>query len=181
MLVENVRSVSLDEALFAAEGYRSILGLTKHVAAWSAVYHSYAFEAEPRHWNDTDWPRGLRHRIEPTEDYFQKIVEWFERSYERWLASLADADDLDADHPVHWGGALPLRDILVMVAAHWTYHAGEINAILAMRRGEAWEYGEEVEENHISTIGHGVRPAWMTDEEAAPFERLHAPSRDATG
>jgi hypothetical protein len=58
-----------------------------------------------------------------------------------------------------------------MVASHWTYHAGEINAILAIRRGEAWEYGEEVEENYISTVGHGVRPGWMTDEEAARFER----------
>jgi hypothetical protein len=58
-----------------------------------------------------------------------------------------------------------------MVAGHLEYHAGEINAILAIVRGEAWEYGEEVEENHISTAGHGVRPAWMTDEEAAAFER----------
>ena len=42
--------------------------------------------------------------------------------------------------------------------------------ILAIRRGEAWEFGEEVEENHIATAGHGVRPAWMSDEEAAGYE-----------
>ena len=60
-----------------------------------------------------------------------------------------------------------------MVAAHWTYHAGEINAILAAKRGEAWEYGEEVEENHISTAGHGVRPPWWSDERAAAHEREH--------
>jgi hypothetical protein len=179
--VENVGDVSLDEALFAAGGYRSILGQTKHVAAWSAVYHSYAFEPEPRHWNETNWPRGLRDRIEARDDYFQEILAWFERSYERWIASIAAIGDLDSPRPVHWGGTLPLRDILVIVAAHWHYHAGEINALLAIRRGEAWEYGEEVEENHISTIGHGVRPDWMTDEEAAPFERLHASRHDVTG
>jgi hypothetical protein len=39
-----------------------------------------------------------------------------------------------------------------------------------MRGGEAWEYGEEVEENHISTLGHRVRPPWITDEEAARHE-----------
>ena len=33
-----------------------------------------------------------------------------------------------------------------------------------------WEYGEEVEENHIATVGHRVRPAWMTDEQAPAFE-----------
>jgi Protein of unknown function (DUF664) len=179
--VDNVRGISLDEALFAAGGYRSILGLMKHVAGWSAVYHSYAFDAEPRHWNETDWPRGLRDLIDPTAEYVQEVVAWFERSFERWIASVDAIGDLDANHPVHWGGALPLREIIVIVAAHWHYHAGEINALLAVRRGEAWEYGEEVEENHISTAGHGVRPDWMSDEEAAPFERLHARSRDGSG
>jgi Protein of unknown function (DUF664) len=179
--VENLHGVSLDDALFAAGGYRSVLGLTKHVAAWSAVYHSYAFESEPRHWDETDWPRGLRDRIEPSDEYFHEILAWFDRSYERWLASIAVSDDLDASRPVHWGGTLPLREIVLIVAGHWYYHAGEINALLAIRRGEAWEYGEEVEENNISTVGHGVRPDWMTDEEAAPFERLHEPRRDAAG
>lgn len=178
--VENVRGISLDEALDAGGGYRSILGLTKHVAGWSAVYHSYAFEPEPRHWDRTDWPRGLRDRIEPTQAYLVEVLAWFEGSYERWLRSVEDAEDLDEPRPVHWGDTMPLTGILVMVASHWAYHAGEINAILAARRGEAWEYGEEVEENHISTAGHGVRPTWMTDEEAAAFERDHRAVRPAT-
>jgi hypothetical protein len=41
--------------------------------------------------------------------------------------------------------------------------------ILAIHRQEAWEHGEEVEENHISTAGHGVRPAWMSDAEAETY------------
>ena len=64
MFVENVQGISLDEALPAAGGYRSILGLAKHTAGWSAVYYSYAFEPEPRHWQQTDWqprapPKGV--------------------------------------------------------------------------------------------------------------------------
>jgi len=51
------------------------------------------------------------------------------------------------------------------------YHAGEINTIPAVHRGEAWEYTEEVEKNHISTVGHRVRPPWMSVEEAARLER----------
>jgi hypothetical protein len=43
--------------------------------------------------------------------------------------------------------------------------------ILANRRREAWEYGEHVEENHISTIGHSVRRPWVTDEQAERAER----------
>jgi hypothetical protein len=171
--VENTQGLSLDEALHAASGYRSILGIAKHVAGWSEVYHSYAFEPEPRHWAETDWPRGLRDRIETTKEYLEEVLAWFEQTYGRWLASLEDTEDLEAPRPVHWGDTAPLVDIVVMVAAHWLYHSGEINAILAIRRAEAWEYGEEVEENHISTIGHGVRPEWMNDSQAAQFEREH--------
>lgn len=173
--LDNTRAITLEEAaLSSAGGYRSILGIAKHVAGWSEVYRSYGFEAEPRHWNQTDWPLGLRDQIEPTKDYLDQKLAWFELTYGRWLASLQDAGDLDVHRPVHWGSTAPLADIVVMVAAHWLYHAGEINAILAIQRGEAWEYGEEVEENHISTLGHGVRPDWMTDEEAAPFEGRHS-------
>lgn len=167
----NLDGVGIAEALQAAGGYRSILGIAKHVAAWSAVYHSYAFESNPRHWDQTDWPRGLRDSIEPTQDYLDEIVAWIEVSAQRWLTSVAGVDDFGAARPVHWGATAPLADVIAIVAAHWTYHAGEINAILAIVRGEAWEYTEEVEENHISTVGHRVRPAWMSDEQAAPFER----------
>jgi hypothetical protein len=169
--VDNVEGITLEEALHAAGGYRSILGIAKHVAGWSAVYHSYAFESEPRHWDRTDWPWGLRDRIEPTKEYLDEIITWHKRTYERWLGSIQEADDLDSAVPVHWGTSVPLGDIVLMVSDHWIYHAGEINAILAIRRAEAWEYGEEVEENHISTVGHGVRPDWMSDEEAAQFEQ----------
>jgi hypothetical protein len=170
--VDNTRTITLQEALRSANGYRSILGIAKHVAGWSAVYHSYAFETEARHWDQTDWPRGLRDRIEPTKEYLDEVLAWFEQTYGRWLASLHHAE-LDTPKLVHWGDTAPLADIVVMVAAHWLYHAGEINAILAIERAEAWEYGEEVEENHISTLGHGVRPDWMTDVEAAQFEQDH--------
>jgi hypothetical protein len=169
VFVDNLQGVSIDEALFAAGGYRSILGIAKHVAAWSAVYYSYAFEPIPRHWDETDWPRGLRDRIEPSQTYLNEIVAWFERTYEQWVDSL-DQDGVLAPRPVHWGGTASLADIVAMVTAHWAYHAGEINALLAIRRGEAWEYGEEVEENHMSTVGHRVRPSWMSDEQAARYE-----------
>ena len=163
---DNVRGLTLEEALDAGGGYRSILGLMKHTAGWSEVYHSFAFDAEPHRWDDAAWPRGLRERIEPSQDYVDEILAWFERGAERWIVSVDGAADLDEPRPVHWGERHPLREIVAMVAGHWQYHAGEINAILAIRRGEAWEVGEQVEENHISTTGHTVRREWITDEDA---------------
>ena len=154
-------SLTIEEALDAAGGYRSIVGIAKHVAGWSAVYRAYAFDDAPRSWEATDWPNGLRDRIEATADYLAAVLAWFERSAAAWLAALDDAPDLDEPRPVHWGATLPLGEIVSTVASHWTYHAGEINEILAIRRGEAWEDGEEVEENHIDTTGHRVRPPWQ--------------------
>ena len=168
--VENVEGVSLEEALDPAGGHRSVLGIIKHEAGWSAV-RSFAFDPEPRHWDEAGWPRGLRDRIDPSRSYLEDVTTWFEETYARWLRSLRDAADVDAPHPVHWGDRLRLADIVVAVSQHWVYHAGEINALLAVHRGEAWEFTEEVEENHISTVGRRVRPPWMSDEEAARSER----------
>ena len=47
---------------------------------------------------------------------------------------------------------MPLFDIILLTANHWSYHAGEINALLSILRGEGWEYTEEVDENHISPV-----------------------------
>jgi len=45
VLKANIASLTLDEALFAAGGYRSILGVLKHLGGWAHVYRSYAFDA----------------------------------------------------------------------------------------------------------------------------------------
>ncbi|HEU4355297.1 MAG TPA: DUF664 domain-containing protein [Actinomycetota bacterium] len=171
MFLDNVAGVSLEEALDASGGYRSILGLVKHTAGWSTVYHSHAFDEAPRSWTEADWPRGLRERIDPSQAYLEELLAWFERSAQLWLGSVEVGVELAEPRPVHWGERWPLRDIVAYVAAHWAYHAGEINMILAIRRAEAWEYGEHVEENHISTLGHSVRMPWTTDEQVEREER----------
>jgi uncharacterized damage-inducible protein DinB len=170
VFVDNVRGLTIDEALDAGGGFRSILGLIKHVAGWSAVYHSYAFDEVPRSWTEIEWPRGLRDTIDPSDAYLAELLTWFETSCGAWLTSTAEAD-LDARRPLHWGETAPLRDVVAIMVAHRAYHAGEINAILAIRRGEGWEWGEEVEENHIPNAGHGVQPQWMSNEEAARRRR----------
>ena len=167
-MARNVEGVTLNEALFVPEGgYRSVLGTLKHAAGWSHVYRSYAFDAHPRHWNEIDWPHGLRDTIVETEEYLQAVIECFNQSHRRWLENLGSTDErqLDELRPVHWGEKVPLYDIVVMIAGHHVYHAGELNQVLSICRGEAWEEGEEVEENNISTIGHRVKPPWLADDQ----------------
>jgi uncharacterized damage-inducible protein DinB len=170
MFLDEVEGVTIEDGLDAAQGRRSVLGLMKHTAAWADIYRSFAFEDPPRGWNETDWPRGLRETIDPAKAYLDEVRAWFERASEDWIAAVDPPLDLGALRPVHWGETWPLRDIVAYLAAHWSYHAGEINMILAIRRAEAWEYGEHVEENHISTLGHSVRRPWITDEDVRRHE-----------
>jgi len=170
VFVDNVQGLSLEEALDAGGGYRSILGLMKHTAGWNAAYLSFAFDEQPRNWDLVEWPRGLRDTIEPTQEYVDEITVWFEQTADRWFAAVEEPADLDTVRPMPVERSAPLREIVAMMAGHWIYHAGEINMILASRRGEAWEYGEEVEENHIDTAGHGIRRPWMSDELVARYE-----------
>jgi uncharacterized damage-inducible protein DinB len=175
-LVANLEAVTLEEALSSAGGYRSVLGILKHTAGWSHVYHSYAFDAQPRHFARQEWPRGLRDTIDASAAYFAEVLAWQQASQSAWYASVRSLPDaaFDEARPVHWGAAMPLFDIVVLVANHWTYHGGEINALLSIQRGEAFELGEEMEENHISTAGHRVRPPWMNDDQFREFEAVVA-------
>ena len=162
----HVSKLSLDEALFVPPGgYRSVLGTLKHAAGWSHVYRSYAFDPHPKHWAQLDWPHGLRDTIIKSEQYLQDMIAWFDDAHRHWLADLAIVGGAQVDElrSLHWGQRAPLYEIVVRIASHHLYHAGELNQLLSIYRGEAWEETEEVEENNVSTIGHRVRPPWMED------------------
>ncbi len=172
MLATHLRSLTLDEALFSAGGYRSILGVLKHTGAWAHVYRSYAFDEDPKHWDATSWPRGMRDTVETTKGYLDEVIAWIDQAMAEWDRDLGAEEDLSEHRPVHWGATSRLSDIVVMHANHIVYHTGELNMLLSISRAEAWEYSEEVEENHISTLGHGVRAVWMSDEHARAHEEL---------
>ena len=166
MMVRNVENVTLQEALFVPPGgYRSVMGTLKHAAGWSHVYRSYAFDPEPQHWKEIGWPRGLRETIVASEDYYMEMVEWFKLAHDKWMMNLENVSgaELDEIRPLHWGDTAPLFEIVAMISRHHVYHAGELNQILSIARGEAWEEGEQVEENNVPTIGHRVRPPWLDE------------------
>jgi hypothetical protein len=172
MLKDNIATLTLDEALFSDGGYRSILGVLKHTGGWAHVYRSYAFDPEPKHWDHTSWPRGLRDTVECSREFLDEVIAWIDDAMRSWDENLAAVPDagFDEPRPVHWRATAPLASIVLMVANHLAYHTGELNMLLSIARGEAWEWGEEVEENHIDTYGHGVRGPWMNDEIAKFYQ-----------
>ncbi len=166
VMMGHLRGIKLEEALFVPEGgYRSVLGTLKHAAGWSHVYRSYAFDPEPKHWDQIDWPYGLRDTIIKSQEYLETVIAWFERGHRRWMDDLSRLEETQVEElrPVHWGETAPLSDIVMWIAGHHIYHAGELNQVLSICRGEAWEEGEEVEENNICTAEHRVVPPWRRD------------------
>jgi uncharacterized damage-inducible protein DinB len=163
ILSDNLTGLTLEEALFAPlGGFRSIIGTLKHIAGWSHVYRSYAFDISPISWSNLDWPQGLRDTIVKSESYLAELMQWLNLSHTLWQQDLfhIQDDELDQPKPVHWGETMPLFEIVRRMANHHIYHAGEINQLLSIYRGEAWEEGEEVEENNIASDGHRVIPPW---------------------
>jgi uncharacterized damage-inducible protein DinB len=166
-MIAHVKNLTLEEALFVPSGgFRSVLGTLKHAAGWSHVYRSYAFDENPKHWKEIDWPYGLRDTVEKSEAYLTVVIDWFHQAHQLWLDNLRSLqeDQVEESRPVHWGEEYPLYKIVGMIARHHVYHAGELNQVLSICRGEAWEEGEEVEENNIDTTGHRVRPSWLDDQ-----------------
>jgi len=163
ILGDNLKGLTLEEALFVpAGGFRSIAGTIKHAAGWSHVYRSCAFDTSPTSWSTLEWPHGLRNTIIKSEAYLSDLVHWLDLSHKLWQQNLLHVqdDDLDQLRPVHWGDTMPLADIVRLIANHHIYHAGEINQLLSIYRHEAWEEGEEVEENNVASDGHRVVPPW---------------------
>jgi hypothetical protein len=167
VLDDNLVNLTLEEALsIPHRGYRSILGTLKHIAAWAHVYRSYAFDPQPVHWKGVNWPRGLRETVVKSKDYLDEVIGWLTLSRQMWKDSLSAVEPAAVFElrPVHWGEVFPLYEIVLKISNHTTYHAGEINQLLSIAREEAWEIGEEVEENLVSTIGHRVIPPWRRDQ-----------------
>jgi len=161
--------LTLEEAIFVPQGcYRSVLGTLKHAAGWSHVYRSHAFDPHPQRWEQLDWPHGLRDTIIISEQYLRDVISWFDEAHRLWMTGLAQIqeDQLDELRPLHWGKRAPLHEIVTIIASHHVYHAGELNQLLSICRGEAWEETEEVEENNISTDGHRVKPGWLDNQES---------------
>lgn len=166
VMMGHLENITLEEAFFVPTGgYRSVLGTLKHAAGWSHVYRSYAFDEGPVHWKDIHWPYGLRDTVIKSEEYISAVIEWFSEAHRQWIDDLKTLEDkqMEGLHKLHWGEEAPLFNIVAMIARHHVYHAGELNQVLSICRGEAWEEGEEVEENNISTVGHRVKPPWLQE------------------
>lgn len=117
-------------------GERSIASIVLHVGGCLVMYDEYAFGPGRRQWDDPDlypWNRD--------EAPMSDAVAWMVTAHRRFVDHVATlgGDDLGEPRLANWGELVPTRGLIAAIATHATYHAGEINHIRSLLRGDdAW-------------------------------------------
>lgn len=116
-------------------GERSIADILEHVGSAKWMYQDYAFGSGKL--SDAVPPSGNAHS-NPQE----ALLDWVKEGHHLWIAglsALSNDSELERERPVFWGELLPTRNIVQIVIAHDTYHAGEINHIRALlQKNDHW-------------------------------------------
>jgi hypothetical protein len=118
---------------------RTIASIVLHVGGCLVMYDEFAFGPGRRRWDDPDlipWSR---------EDApMDEAIGWMTGAHRRFVdhvAALRD-EDLDALRLANWGERVPTRWLIVSIASHASYHAGEINHLRSLLSGDdAWMWG----------------------------------------
>jgi hypothetical protein len=120
-------------------GERSIASIVVHVGGCLVMYDEYAFGPGRKTWDDADlvpWSRD--------EAPMADAIAWMTAAHRRFVDHVAELgdDDLGTPRPANWGELVPTRDLIAAIATHASYHAGEINHIRSLMRGDdAWMWG----------------------------------------
>lgn len=134
-LLANVRSLTDDTLRWLPPGGgRSAAAILLHVGEARFVYESHAFGDGSRRW---DRP-GTIPTI-PADSGAAKFEAWLRDSHDTFRSSveaLGDDRDLLTPRRAPWGEAYETRWLINVMAQHDLYHAGEINHIRALHKGD---------------------------------------------
>jgi uncharacterized damage-inducible protein DinB len=119
----NVDDAAWEQA--AAGGGRTIRALFHHAACAAYAYDDAAFRGEPGRWD---------HWLSTAPAGRAAAIEWAREGYRRIRESVAALDEAEIEsiRDTHWGGRRPTWKILLIMAEHCYYHAGEINHARAL-------------------------------------------------
>jgi hypothetical protein len=148
-LFSNLKDLREDDWTWVPPGgARSIAAIAGHVASTKVMYDNHAFGDGSLTWMDPLFgdaqspPAGGQGPDGGPSP--QELVEWLRESQLRLLRNvdaLGDDGELLRDRPVNWGGAMPTRWIISRLIHHDGYHAGEINHLRSVHRGDdVWEW-----------------------------------------
>jgi len=99
-----------------------------HLAAWTDVYRSFAFE---------DGSESLLRVVVPGTA--TDSVAWLERAQDRFVEAVAGLAPMafDERRPAHWGEEVRLSTLVGLIEFEHTHHGAEISLLRDLRRGAA--------------------------------------------
>lgn len=99
-----------------------------HLAAWTDVYRSFAFEDRRE--------SLLRMDVPGTAD---AAVAWLDRAQDRFVDALARLAPgaFDEPRPAHWGELMPLSTLAGVIELEHIHHGAEISLLRDLHRGSA--------------------------------------------
>ena len=99
-----------------------------HLAAWTDIYRSFAFE---------DGTASLLRMDVPGTA--SAALGWLERAQEQFLDAVGGLPPgwTDDRRPAHWGGEAPLPVLVEIIDVEHTHHGAEISLLRDLRRGHA--------------------------------------------
>jgi uncharacterized damage-inducible protein DinB len=140
-LLCNLRDVKREEWDWKPPGgRRSLRDIVQHVGGCKLMYENHAFSDASLSWDDPLVAGG-----EALEEA-ATAVAWLRQCHERLRRSVARLDDAELERPrrTNWGASKETSWIVAMMIQHDLYHAGEINHLRSMYRGDdRWEHERE--------------------------------------
>lgn len=99
-----------------------------HLAAWTDIYRSFAFEDGTESLLRMDVPGTAA-----------AAVAWLKLAQDRFVDALAQVapSALDEPRPAHWGEQVPLSVLVGLIEIEHTHHGAEISLLRDLHRGAA--------------------------------------------
>jgi uncharacterized damage-inducible protein DinB len=132
-LLDNLRDVSPEEWDWTPRGgRRSIRDIVHHIASCKLMYVNHAFGDAALDWDD---PQVAGEDALATA---ASALAWLRASHQQLRQAVARLDDRDLSVPrlTNWGELRETRWIIAVMMQHDLYHAGEINHLRALHRGD---------------------------------------------
>jgi uncharacterized damage-inducible protein DinB len=140
-LLANLHDITPEEWIWVPpRGARTVRELVEHIGSCKLMYDNHAFGDASFTWDDP-LVRG-----EGFTGDVRTALDWLRDAHAHLRASIAALDDAEPTGPrrTNWGEIKETRWIIAIMIQHDLYHAGEINHLRSLYRGDdRWEYAGE--------------------------------------
>ncbi len=130
-VLESLQDITAAQAVWAPPGRHSIWMIVDHLALWKEHVTNLMRGEPPK---AQGWEQGIDWQPirEPAEEAWQTALRRLRNAHSALKAEVTERSDEQLDEPFP-GGKTPYSRVLQNVAAHDSYHCGQIHYIRALQ------------------------------------------------